>query len=99
MSVALGIGRNDNMKWNEIRKSYPDKFVLLESLNSHIENNKKIIDDVALVRIIDDPKEASNLLVRCKGDMFIFHTAKEELDMKIVTNPVFRGVYKNENRV
>ncbi|MBF8984593.1 hypothetical protein IZY60_13690 [Lutibacter sp. B2] len=87
------------MKWNEIRKSYPDKFVLLESLNSHIENNKKVIEDVALVRIIDDSEEASNLLVRCRGDMFVFHTSKEELAMNIVANPVFRGVRKNENRV
>lgn len=31
------------MKWEEVRNIYPNKFVLLRSLEAHIEDNKKCI--------------------------------------------------------
>ncbi len=71
------------MKWDEVRKIYPDRFVLLMSLDEHIENNKKYIDDVVVVRVLND-KEAGNVLVRCKGKNFVFHTSKPKLEMDIV---------------
>lgn len=81
------------MKWSEVRKIYPDKFVLLRSLEEHIENNKKCIDDVAIIKVLDDD-EASKLLVKCKGDTFVFHTSKDELAMDIIQMPILRGVFK-----
>jgi len=45
---------SDNMKWSEVREIYPNKFVLLRSLEEHIENNKKCIDDVAIIKVLDD---------------------------------------------
>ena len=38
------------MKWEEVKSIYPNKFVLLTSLKSHIEDNIKYIDDVAVVK-------------------------------------------------
>lgn len=81
------------MKWEEVRNIYPNKFVLLRSLEAHIEENKKCIDDVAVVRVLDD-EEASDLLIKCKGDTFVFHTSKEELSMNIIQMPILRGVFK-----
>lgn len=80
------------MRWNEIREKYPNQFVLLKALKSHIDGNKKIIDDVALVRIIENSKEANELLIRSRGDTFVFHTAKDELVLTIIQNPVYRGI-------
>ena len=51
------------MKWKEVRNIYPNKFVLLRSLEAHIENNRKCIDDVAVVRVLDE-EEASDLLIQ-----------------------------------
>jgi hypothetical protein len=34
------------MTWDEVRKSYPNKFVKLQILKSHMENNKKYIDEM-----------------------------------------------------
>ncbi len=66
----------ENMKWEEVRTIYPNKFVLLKSLEAHIEENKKCIDDVAVVRVLDD-EEASNILIRCKGDnLYFIHQKK-----------------------
>lgn len=81
------------MKWEEVRNIYPNKFVLLRSLEAHIEDNKKCIDDVAVVRVLND-EEASNILIKCKGDTFVFHTSKEELSMNIIQMPILRGVFK-----
>ena len=80
------------MKWEEVRNIYPNKFVLLRSLEDHIENNKKCIDDVAIIKVLDD--DASKLLVKCKGDIFVFHTSKGELAMDIIQMPILRGVFK-----
>ena len=79
------------MKWSEVRKLHPDKFVLLENLKDHVEGNLKYVDEVALIDVIDDDKEASNLLVRCKGDRFVYHTSKKDLCMEIVNTPILRG--------
>lgn len=79
------------MKWNDVRNIYPNQFVLLTILKEHIENNKKYIDDVAVVRALDDD-EAGSVLVRCKGKNFVFHTSKENLEMDIVQMPILRGI-------
>ena len=79
------------MKWSEVRKLHPDKFVLLENLKDHVEGNFKYVDEVALIDVIDDDKEASNLLVRCQGDRFVYHTSKEDLCLEIVNMPILRG--------
>ena len=46
---------------------------------------------VGAIDVIDDDKEASNLLVRCKGDKFMYHTSKEDLCMEIVNMTILRG--------
>ena len=78
----------DKMKWSEVRTLHPNKFVLLEKLKEHIDGNYKYIDEVALIDVIDNDKEASDLLVRCKGDRFVYHTSKEELCMEIINTPI-----------
>ena len=82
------------MRWSEVKKIYPNKFVLLRSLEEHIVNNKKFVDDVAIIKVLDDDDEASKLLVKCKGDTFVFHTSKDEIAMDIIQMPILRGVFK-----
>ena len=50
------------MKWEEIRKQYPNVFVKFKGLESHIEEDKEIVDEIALIRIMQDGKEAMNIL-------------------------------------
>lgn len=81
------------MNWEEVRRIYPDKFILLKSLKEHIEDNKKCIDDVAVVKVLDDD-EATEVLVKCKGKDFVYHTSKEKLEMDIVQMPILRGIVR-----
>ncbi|NFH91513.1 hypothetical protein FDA33_15105 [Clostridium botulinum] len=70
---------------------YPDKFVLFTSLKEHVEKNKKYIYDVAVVKVLED-NEASQILVRCKWNTFVYHTSKEKLEMDIVQIPILIGI-------
>lgn len=40
-----------SMRWEEVRKLYPNQYVLLE-IQSHIKGDKQYIDDVFLIRSI-----------------------------------------------
>ncbi len=79
------------MKWEEIRKIWPNQYVLLEILECHVEGNKKYIDEMAVIRAIQDPVEATRTLVRSKGNRFVYHTGNKEVVMEIVRHPAYRG--------
>ena len=42
------------MLWKDVRKSYPNKWVVFESLKQHEEDNKVIVEDVAIIEVFDD---------------------------------------------
>ncbi len=46
------------MKWEEIRKIWPNQYVLLEILECHVEGNKKYVDEMAVIRAIQDHRIA-----------------------------------------
>lgn len=85
------------MKWEEVKNLYPSQYVLLEELESIIQGNKKIIKDVAIIRPIQDPKEATRELVRSKGNRFVYHTSEDDIIIEIVQSPRFRGSKSYEN--
>ena len=78
------------MKWSEIQELYPNKFVVLQSLKERIEGNYIYFDEVALIEVIEDDKKASNLLTRCRGSKFIYHTSNELVYMEIRRKPIIR---------
>ena len=77
--------------WEEVHRLYPDQFVLVQALSSRIEKDKKYVDEVAFIRAIPDEKEATRVLVRSKGDTFVYHTSNPHIVMTIVSRPIFRG--------
>ena len=38
------------MLWNEVRKTYPNKWIVFDSLKQNEEDNKLIIEDVSIHR-------------------------------------------------
>ena len=79
------------MKWEEVRKIYPDRFVKIQILKAHIENNIRYIDDMAVMQAFDDEREATRELVRTKDDILVYHTGKEKLEVQIKQIFGFRG--------
>lgn len=72
----------DKMKWNEVRKIYPDQFVKLEILESHNEEDKEIVDEVAIIEPLDE-SEATDELLNSKNNELVYHTSNEEISLQI----------------
>lgn len=85
------------MQWNEVRNIYPDQYVKLQILSSHTEGNTKFVDEVALIRAIQDPKEATIELLKSKDGVIVSHTSNEYLKIEIRTLRGLRGVLQHEN--
>lgn len=79
------------MQWSEVQRMFPDKFVLLEDLKSHVENGTVVIEEVAVIRPLADGKEVTQELRKCKGTKFIYHTSKPNIVVPIHTKPNIRS--------
>lgn len=71
------------MQWEEVRKIYPNQYVKLQILASHTEGNTKFVDEVALIRAIQDPQEATMELLQSKDGVIVSHTGNEKLKVEI----------------
>lgn len=76
------------MKWEEVRKAYPNKWVVFESLKQHEKDNKVIVEDVAIIEVFDDLNAAfkfyRTLHRQDKSREFSFgNTKNETLEYKI----------------
>lgn len=80
------------MKWEDVRKAYPNRFVKLQVLKSYIKDNKRYVDDVAVIDVFDDDKEATRELVRAKDDILVYHTGNEKIEISIKKIFGYRGV-------
>lgn len=88
----IGIIGGVFMKWEEVRNIYPNRFVKIQILNSHIVDNVRYIEDMAVVKAFDDEREATRELVRAKDDELVYHTGKERLEVQIKQVFGFRGI-------
>ncbi|MCA1291916.1 hypothetical protein LBW89_02670 [Paenibacillus sp. alder61] len=79
------------MQWQEVRTVYPDQYVLLEILDSYTEDNIQYVEEVALVRAIQDPSEATKELLRCKDNNIVYHTGQEKIAIELRKPPFYRS--------
>ncbi|RXJ04448.1 hypothetical protein DS745_03420 [Anaerobacillus alkaliphilus] len=86
------------MKWSEVRKLYPNQFVKLKSLSSHIKGGQEIIDDMALISPVPDDIATKELL-KSKGDELVYHTIHENIVLEIRQDIGLRRFDYNENQI
>lgn len=60
----------ERMKWQEVRKLFPDQFVLVSILNYHEEGNKKIVDEVAPIRTISEQEANKEFFKQSLGNWY-----------------------------
>jgi len=70
------------MKWQEVQKIYPDQFVKFEILNSFEQDNKEIVDDIALIGPVKD-EDATRELLDSKNKILVYHTSKDRIELII----------------
>ena len=81
------------MKWDDVRKAFPEQWVKILMLESHIENNILFIDDMAVVKSISDDLEATRELRDCRGQYIVYHTSHDTLEFAVMKNiGVMKGV-------
>ncbi|MCT4594773.1 MAG: hypothetical protein N4A57_10970 [Anaeromicrobium sp.] len=74
------------MKWNDVRALYPNQWVKLRILNSHKDNGYLYIDDMEILKIISDDKEATLELTHSTGNSIVFHTSHDVIKTKLIKN-------------
>jgi len=79
------------MQWQEVRSIYPDQYVLLEILNSHTEDWIQYVDEVALIRAIQDPDEATRELLKFRDNNIVYHTGQEKIEIELRKIPIYRS--------
>lgn len=80
------------MKWEEVRTIYPNQFVKLQIIDYHMVDNMKIIDDMAVIKAFKDNKEATKELVRSTGDIIVYHTSNENIEIEVKNIRSYRGI-------
>lgn len=81
------------MLWSAVRELYPNQFVYLKDLQSHMRDGKLYIDEVAIIRPLSDPRETMQALKTAKDKNFIYHTSNENIVMDVVMKPMVRGIH------
>jgi len=70
------------MKWQDVRKLYPDQFVKIEVLDSHTKKGKQFVDEVAVIEPINE-SNATKELLNSKDKTLVCHTSKETIVLEI----------------
>lgn len=79
------------VKWEEVRKLCPNRFVKMQILKSHICDDVRYIDDMSIIKAFDDSREATRELVRAKDDILVYHTGREKIEVPIIQLFGLRG--------
>ncbi|MDX2140376.1 MAG: hypothetical protein SF123_19985 [Chloroflexota bacterium] len=74
------------MTWNEVRILHPNRWVLLEAINAHSENNRHIVEDMTVAGVYETSLEAwqrYHELHRLypQRDLFPYHTSHSQIDI------------------
>ncbi|GBF35343.1 hypothetical protein DCCM_4466 [Desulfocucumis palustris] len=80
------------MKWGEVRRLYPNQYVQVKIIKSNVDGNVEKVEEVAIIRSISDPKEATAELMKSRGDTLVYHTRNEKMELEIRNHPGFRGI-------
>lgn len=74
------------MTWDEIRKAFPDRWLLVEALQAHSANRKRIVEKLAVLGSYDDWHPAWDEYRRLHRqqrdrELMVLHTDRERLDI------------------
>jgi hypothetical protein len=74
------------MKWEEIRRHYPHQWLLVEALQAHTKEDKRIVEQLAVVETYPDGQTAMDDYVQRHRqapdrEFYVLHTDRENLDI------------------
>jgi len=74
------------MVWQDIRKHYPQQWLLVEAIQAHSDANKRILEQLAVVDTFPDSVAAMKRYAQLhheapQRELYVFHTSRETLDI------------------
>ena len=72
------------MKWSEVRRLYPDQWVKLQVTNSHTDGFYLYIDEMEVIKPIEDDRAATLELTKSIGNNLVFHTSHDIIKTKLI---------------
>ena len=75
------------MRWQEIRETYPEQWLIVEALEAHTERQQRQIEQVAVVELCPDGGAALQRYRQLHQqyptrEFYYVHTARETLDIR-----------------
>lgn len=74
------------MRWSEARETYPGQWLIIEALEAHTEDNRRILDRIAVVEVCPDGASAMQRYRRLHQqypmrEFYFAHTSRESLEI------------------
>jgi len=74
------------MKWEEIRRHFPHKWLLVEAMEAYSEGGKRIVKQFSVINTFVDSVAAMKAYAKLHHEipvreLFVFHTDREQLDI------------------
>ncbi|HHW39147.1 MAG TPA: hypothetical protein GXX18_18245 [Bacillales bacterium] len=78
------------MRWNEVRKQFPNRCVLVESLRAKTVNDERIIEEMSVIDDFGNGNAAWKVYKKLHAEdpnreLYIFHTNLQEI--KVIEQP------------
>ncbi len=86
------------MKWQQIRDHYPGQWLLIEAVKAHTDGDQRVIEEISVIdeyTCSQDAMRAYKSLHHDEPDreLFVVHTDREKLDIKVRRWVGLRGVH------
>lgn len=86
------------MRWDDIKKTTPQQWVIIEAIDAHTQGDNRVIENIQLVEVFgEDNKEALRRYVQIhkihpEKEYYVVHTSKPELNIKVRYWAGVRGI-------
>lgn len=75
------------MLWEEVKKIYPNQWIIIEAIEAHTKGDKRIIDQMTVVNNFHDDNNMALLQYlqlhrrHRERELYVVHTSRPELDI------------------
>ncbi len=85
------------MKWQQIREHHPEQWLLIEAVRAYTVEDQRILEDISVIDEYECSQDAMHAyrtlhLEDPEREMFVVHTSRPKLDIKIKRWVGIRGV-------
>jgi hypothetical protein len=75
------------MRWTDVRRSHPDEWLVIEALEAHTAEHRRIFDRIAVVEVCPDGVTAQHRYRELRREhpereLYFVHTANADLEIE-----------------